>query len=1083
MRKVEKIIKFDSKKCSDEVDALKAEISKRQLKITKYENKINVIKSTLHVNKKQLAQEVEAIQNVKAMVMEALKIGKAPSAGKKAALAQQVANLDKEGSGAKMVGVLTNIVESVGSGRMEYEEILKLLDQLGGRLKKAIGSDPVSNEIKTYENKITVEKGDIVEMKEKLQKLEAQCELRFKEFKEILVVLKLIKQKFGDIKIPNCKPMADEKDGTIQKVIRERDSLKSQLEAMTVALRNCQKTKPAHEKCQSDSSKCTAEKESLRKEVERLKTVESTVKEHTTVRGELEKKYAKCTSEKTTIEGKLTEIRTTLQTCEEKAKCTSEKTTITELQKHVKLLEVKVQLLDKCDAKYKAISLEKTELIRQLEKMSILHRQLEKCHFDASTNAKTCAANALESSKEHSKAIDRLTVHLKEISAQVKTLSEAAKCTTQIHKIEKYEKEVTIIKTETKSVVTQVEANLKGCEAQVQKMTTDTKETLNKISECAKTSDTCTQQLSTCKASHAICTKGHAETKAACAKVDAELKSCQSNLKIETSKVATLTKIKEETELKEKKLTELVTKLAAEEEELKKAIKELSDQIAKQQAEIEKKTAELKALMEKEKELTVTKTTLTKEVVIKTTRIEEIEKKMSELSAQLKTANEGGEELKKELDKLAAEKEDQLKTKLALDGKLEKLTIELKTQQEYRKAAQETLSQAKLKGADYEKQIAALTAKLEASGLAKAGCEKEKLGHQGKIKALEQELAETRKELEKCAKDNSELNGKLAVASEKAKCDPHKAAIRALRQSNNAKDEEIKGLKAAKAALEGELEALKAKLKTWEALIAKLKAELEKCTAGHIGCKTNVQKLETQMLGHLRAIKGHVANVARLEEKLAACQVELLHTKKQWAKDRKAYKVFKDNLLEQIARLIKLAKAAKNKFDVARAAMRNELKVQDSQWGVCRKEVLNYERMLGSGVVKAEKEKLKLYESTKKFADLKKQAEAKIAQATAEAAKAKAAQAAAEKARAELDKAYKRVNKAVDEDEEQKQQNADAAAEKAAEEKEKADAEQKQQQQEQKPADVSVSESSEEAQPADNDKLMAELSKEMKLDA
>jgi len=232
-----------------------------------------------------------------------------------------------------------------------------------------------------------------------------------------------------------------------------------------------------------------------------------------------------------------------------------------------------------------------------------------------------------------------------------------------------------------------------------------------------------------------------------------------------------------------------------------------------------------------------------------------------------------------------------------------------------------------------------------------------------------------KKDVHTCQVHNAEIQIKLDEALEAAKCKAHRDAISQLKKHRQTLQQQIVHLTAAKRELTTKVAVFSSKLTAYKQLTDKLRADIKDCKHGHVGCHSSIRTLKNQLLSHLRKLKHGVSSVTQLQTRIAELKTELTHTQSQWKSDRASYKVFRDSLLAQMAKLIALAKDAKRKFDIARAAAKNELKVQDAQWGVCRKSVLNYERMLGAGVVKAEKEKLKAFLATRHYQSVKKQAD------------------------------------------------------------------------------------------------------------
>mmetsp|Transcript_53176 Transcript_53176/g.115473 ORF Transcript_53176/g.115473 Transcript_53176/m.115473 type:complete len:665 (+) Transcript_53176:1-1995(+) len=640
---------------------------------------------------------------------------------------------------------------------------------------------------------------------------------------------------------------------------------------------------------------------------------------------------------------------------------------------------------------------------------------------------KECQAATLEAAQSHQQSIEKLTEHLKTCQDDSAKLAEAAKCTNEKVVIEKYEKEVVTIKTETKTVVTQIESEIKGCHAALTESKEYGKKESDEVSKCKERAESCESQLQVTKIDHSNCVDTHTMQTKACSRIAADLTQVKMELSKEVNKTTHLMHIRQDLIESGKELHEEVTKLEYEEKHLKEELAKLTEAMKDEEEKVVVLTKKVETLTIEEEKLVKEKTTISHHLEVTTTKLEHTVTTVTKLETSLKTSNEDTTELKAELKKLYSTKEELTQSKIELEGEVKKLEVELKTQHDYRVNAEKELGEAKTSMDAGSNKINELT-----NSLVKINAEKTSIANQlteakSQIEALESDLKSCEHHLEGQAHELAHTKEDLEHALEAAKCVHQKAETSETKKQNRVLKVENKGLQHSKSALEKDLVTVKSKLTTWQAFNTKLTGELKQCTHGHVGCKSSVHHLKNQMMKHLRALKGHVSNVARLEEALAASQVETMHTRKQWHKDRKAYKTFKDNLLENMAKLIALAKDAKHKFDVARAAMRNELKVQDAQWGVCRKEVLNYERMLGSGVVKAEKEKLRLYEATQKYVRMKASAEMSIQKATSLTKTAAAKKAAMLKAQNKLAKIYKKVSNKANESAETEDVQTDAA--------------------------------------------------------
>jgi len=352
------------------------------------------------------------------------------------------------------------------------------------------------------------------------------------------------------------------------------------------------------------------------------------------------------------------------------------------------------------------------------------------------------------------------------------------------------------------------------------------------------------------------------------------------------------------------------------------------------------------------------------------------------IETDLKGESAGNQDLLAELRKLHGEREALLNGKIQAETDLKKAVEKLSTLREFKKAAISHLTEARdiIKSAD--KKIDQLQARIVASSTRRSSLSETLSSCDARIKVSNQAMESLKHDLATCNAHAADLASRVEEEQEAAQCLAHKATISELKKHGYSLRVEVKAVTAIKQTLVQKVSALEAKLSAWQQLNHKLQEDIRHCSEGHVGCRSSVRSLKNQLLSNLRKIKGHVTSATRLEERLASAQVELKHTRAQWTSDRTAYKTFKDNLLEQMSKLISLAKDAKRKFDVARGAARNEIKVQDAQWGVCRKEVLNYERILGSGVVKAEKEKIKSYIATKKYVAVKSSSEAALHKAT-----------------------------------------------------------------------------------------------------
>jgi len=714
--KVSRIVSADQKQCDALIADLQQEITRREAKITDYEKQITTVKTTVQLSQQQLKDELAAIEEVKQLVISMSSSSSSKSSSSAfttttkttssspistanihqsvvAAANEKIKALEVGGNGesAKMAAVLRNIVMSLETSAtnaptLDLSEVITLIEELETNIKSSITSTTEASATSDLVNLNTVEKGALQQARDKLAQARTDCTRRRGEYTEILAVLKLLEQKNQNTTVPNCGPaLAVQAQATqrcqaqIVVVHKELSDSKAAAAKVSTDLSKCTvelaKIKSSHHSSSSShhssgGSSGGASSAALAKcEKDLLDARAATTSAHVSL--------AKCTSERTAIEAKLTAARAEIKKLTEMSKCADKAARIKVLETRVQQLSVQVEAGNKCAENYKILEKEKAELIKQLEKMNVLSKQLETCQLDASKAANECSEAAMESSRAHAKSVERLSAHIAMLDAEISKLQQAAKCDAERARVVTCEKKIISIETSTKKTIDGLHASLSGCQSESNVFKKEIAQLSLKYDKCAANLSSCEQKYKIVKEDHANCVSHHHSAQSACRGISASLKQCRSDLNVETQRFISATKSIEHLNAEKQAAAAKIAQLVAASASLKHEVSELTTKIAAEESKIVKLQAELAAHIKKEKELAARIAPLERDVHKLSMQITVANKEINSLKIQLSGEKAGNAQLVQRLNKVTAERDALLKIKRQQEDELRKLKEEL----------------------------------------------------------------------------------------------------------------------------------------------------------------------------------------------------------------------------------------------------------------------------------------------------------------------------------------------------------------------------------------------------------------------